>query len=100
MVNNELEYIICSAIYYNDEVKREHQPMNIDYGIVICGRRHHNCFIILKEIFKDNYKKYLMIQGFITSKDRFVNREEANKIAFDSGQVKYFTTKLISEDLY
>lgn len=38
-----LEYIICAANYYNDEVKRDFEPSNIKTGFVVCGRRHHNC---------------------------------------------------------
>lgn len=41
------EYIICATIWYqNDKVYRG-QPTNVVSGIVICGRRHHNCRIIL-----------------------------------------------------
>ena len=37
------EYILSAANYYNDEIKHQHQPNNIEIGFVICGRRHHNC---------------------------------------------------------
>jgi hypothetical protein len=45
------------------------------------------------------------IQGFITSKDRFVDRKEAYKIAVQSGQVHSNSLQpelkeLYSEDLY
>jgi hypothetical protein len=39
-------------------------------------------------------------QGFLTNTDRFVSREEAAKIAFESGQITEETTRLFSEDLY
>jgi hypothetical protein len=39
-------------------------------------------------------------QGFLTNTNRFVDREEAAQIAFDSGQIKQHTITLYSEDLY
>ena len=39
-------------------------------------------------------------QGFLTSKDRFVNREKGGKIAFAVGQIDKETNCLFSEDLY
>jgi hypothetical protein len=42
------------------------------------------------------------IQGFLTNKNRFVDRIEARKIAFEMNQVKETinSKKLFSEDLY
>lgn len=43
------------------------------------------------------------IQGFLTNKNRFVDREEAAKIALAAQQIdclQYSKTKLYSEDLY
>jgi hypothetical protein len=45
-----MEFIICSALYYNDGASHLHQPKNIDTGFVICGRRHHNCYGTLAAI--------------------------------------------------
>jgi hypothetical protein len=97
------EYILCAAIWYNDNIKRVHQPKNIDIGIVVCGRRHHNCLSILYSLLGEKYNSKLAArkaQGFLTSYDRFVNREEAGKIAFEIGQIKEETDCLFSEDLY
>lgn len=98
-MNNNTEYIICSAIWYNDGIKRLHQPKNIQEGIVYGGRRHHNCFIMLNSAFP-NYIKKNHIQGFLTNFDRFVDRKEASIIAYKSGQIKYQKEYLTSEDLY
>jgi len=92
------EYLICAAAYWNDGKKREHQPQNVDIGIVVCGRRHHNCITTLSEFKKS--KGIRVIQGFLTSTDRFVDRNEAAKIAYESGQVSKLKKKLFSEDLY
>jgi hypothetical protein len=101
MIDNKLEYILCAALYYDDGVEYPHQPKNIKTGIVVCGRRHHNCFVILSRLLPDRIKANVQ-QGFVTSKDLYVSRETANEIALSIGQVKdnQHGDELISEDLY
>lgn len=90
------EYILCAAIHFKDGNKHEHQPINIDSGYVVCGRRHHNCFVTHAIIKKGGIvpDKLLEVpsfeseQGFVTNLDRFVDRDEASKIASAAGQVK------------
>jgi len=102
------EYILCAAIHCKTGNKEQHQPKNISRGIVICGRRHHNC-ILTKSLMDLLILPPLTphTQGFITSKDRFVDRKEAGQIAFTAGQIpKPLVNKagkqivLVSEDLY
>ena len=38
-------------------------------------------------------------QGFITDDGKFVTRQEAGKIAFDCGQIKFQNNHLLSEDI-
>ena len=97
------EYIICAAIWFDDGIDTYvHQPKNIKTGFVVSGRRHHNCFTTIAMLTgprKD--RKYLKEeQGFLTSKDRFVDRKEAGEIAFKVGQTTDLRTCLFSEDLY
>lgn len=97
------EYILCSAIYFNDGNKHIHQPKNIDIGFVVCGRRHHNCFATFKAMGltkPERVERMDEVQGFITNTDRFVDREEGGKIAFESGQTTELKKSLFSEDLY
>jgi len=99
------EEIICSAIWFDDGKEYVHMPKNIKTGYVICGRRHHNCFAILGQVLqKDkNYKDLDDVQGFLTNFDRFVNREEAWKIAESANQIinqSGAKGTLYSEDLY
>jgi len=112
------EFILCAAIWVNDNQKHEQQPENIDIGFVVCGRRHHNCYQTIKDLkgdvneyFKslnisdDDYRKH---QGFITSLDRYVDRKEGWKIAIENEQVQFGLKAtengedsiLISENLY
>jgi hypothetical protein len=98
--NTNIEYILCAAIWYDDKKKREHQPENIETGIVVCGLRHCNAFVILYEIAEPDYNKQKVTQGFLTSKGRFVDRKEAAKIAYAVKQIKRQTPGLFSEDLY
>ncbi|NBU81377.1 MAG: hypothetical protein EBS55_06995 [Flavobacteriaceae bacterium] len=96
------EYLLCSAIWFDDGIDTYvHQPRNIKTGFVVCGRRHHNCFTIkamLQGVGRKDYKDE--VQGFLTNKDRFVDRYEAAQIALASGQIKEPTERLYSEDVW
>lgn len=102
-------YILCAAIHIRNNKQYVHQPKNIDSGLVVCGRRHHNCFAIISAIFPEhdalvkNIKDH--VQGFITSDNRFVDRKEALVIATKAGQLEHRekyppVSQLLSEDLY
>ena len=70
--DNREEDIRCAAVWFDDKKEYKHQPKNIKYGYVICGLRHHNCFT--NRFVLGLEKIPLAIQGFLTSKDRFVGR--------------------------
>ena len=107
-MDNKKEYIICAAIWYNDNIERANLPANIKTGVVVGGCNHGNCVIPLQTMFPN--RKYILknekgnktTQGFLTSKNRFVGREEAAEIALDAGQISEIKGKpyLFSEDLY
>ena len=86
------EYILCAAIDY--------------YGFIISGFRHKDCAKILDKISLNDNDLYP--RGFLTSKNRFVDRKEAWKIALANNQIKYGLAAsdrgedsiLISENLY
>ena len=99
------EYILCAAIHYDDDKVHPHQPKNIKQGFVICGRRHHNCFAIMGSLLGiGNYDKNKIVQGFVTSLDRYVDRKEGLVIAMAAKQIRKQKQTpedvLISEDLY
>lgn len=87
-VENKPEYVLCAAIHYDDGKTHEHQPRNILSGFVIAGRRHHNCIVSLHLLSGKRNCDYKNIQGFLTSKDRFLNRTESYRLAVESGQIK------------
>lgn len=117
------EFILCAAIWYKDGLKHDAQPVNIETGFVIAGRRHHNCYATVTAIAgldeaiklkitnientmsRQDYREH---QGFITSEDRFVNRREGFKIAKANNQIQWGLNAsdngddsiLISENLY
>lgn len=93
-------YILCAAIYFNDEKKHYHQPKNIEIGFVLTGRMHHNIFAIFTCLGLDRNDFGKQVQGFITSDNQFVNRTEGSRIAFNAEQIKNEKDKLYSEDLY
>ena len=98
---HEQEIILCSAIWVDDGKQHIHRAKNIESGFVVCGRRHHNCFRIIEMIYPDikSFNKNKAIQGFLTQTDRFVDREEAMKIAVEAKQTPKCVSKmkLISE---
>lgn len=107
---DHLEYILCSAIWYKDIslVKKNlpnQNPINVDRGAVFCGHRHPHCMYTMiaitgKRSVESEIGKYE--QGFLTSKNRFVDRKEAALIAINAKQIKYKLTgdRLFSENLY
>jgi hypothetical protein len=90
------EYILCAAMMYN--------------GMIISGYRHSDCHTLLEQLLGSNYvmpdkETYKKSQGFLTSKNRFVDRVEGYKIAKDCNQLWLKPVKgedeiLISENLY
>ena len=107
--NSKIEYIMCAANYYEDGQDHKFQPYNINKGFVICGWRHPNAGcsylaatnISVPYTFK-HYKWDDCIQGFLTTKNRFLTREEALELVKSNGQL---TKPLIggvlsSEDLW
>jgi hypothetical protein len=107
------ERIICAANYYIDNSTHVHNPKNIKVGFITCGRRHCNCIQTFAQIVGFPYSETSLeimkteIQGFLTTKNRFVDRKEAYKIAFEADQIigpnKGYSENsigLTSEDLY
>jgi hypothetical protein len=109
------EYILCSAIWYKDlplirpEVlePRGFRPYNVDKGVVISGWRHGNCIYQMVSITgKRDVPGEVgeSIQGFLTNKNRFVDRAEGYEIASFAGQLndrpRGNSKKLFSEDIY
>jgi len=91
------EIILCAAVNYNDTI--------------ICGHRHSDCYKVLQDLLNLTSSDELPgreYQGFLTSKNRFVDRKEAWIIAKENNQIKYGSEAsengedsiLISENLY
>ena len=97
------EHVLCSAIWYDDGLTRVHLPENVPSGIVACGLRHANCYTVLITLFPDRSYLSRCKQGFLTSKNRFVDRTEAWAIALAAGQVEpedWEGSQLFSENLW
>jgi hypothetical protein len=104
------EYILCAAIWCKEIPLKKNipqvLPVNCDRGIVVTGHRHGQCIWTIGcltglravTFAEDGIGEHE--QGFLTNLNRFVNREEAAQIAFDSGQITQHTITLYSEDLY
>lgn len=103
------EYILCASIWYKDlELKRPEvlepigfRPYNVNRGVVFSGWRHPNCLYQMVALTgKPQHEVGEEVQGFLTNKNRFVDREEAAIIAYNSRQIKEKTDRLYSEDIY
>lgn len=97
------ERILCAAIHHDDGVVRKGQPINITSGIVFSGYRHWNCMELFHQFFDAKVTRDM--QGFLTSKNRYVDRKEGYLIAKQAGQLLHdlhdlSDPKLVSEDLY
>ena len=106
------EKILCAAIWYKEFPLVDNEipssllrPINCDRGIVFSGHRHPHCLYQQVAITgKPQYQAGEEIQGFLTNKNRFVDRVEGLKIALASNQVLDLNdvrgNVLYSEDLY
>ena len=91
------EFIICAAIKHKDT------------GKIYLGHRHNHCLEASNgelswKLNREEISKIKRIQGFITNKNRFVDRIEALTIALANNQVldkkQIRGNELYSEDLY
>lgn len=103
-MDNNKEYILCAAIWYKDLERANIRPVNTPGGVVLCGQRHGLIIAQINALTgKRHYEFGESIQGFLTSKNRFLNREEAAILAISCGQIEelqYSSKELFSEDLY
>ena len=98
-LNNER--ILCAAIWFKDGKEYDMQPENVESGYVTTGYRHGECYTHVL-VFKAEVTKLKKISGFLTSKNRFVDRTEGFEIAKKENQLIDSNAGpiLISEDLY
>ena len=94
------EKIFAAAVWYQDkELTTNCLPHNIGYGIVLSGFAHQQVINAMAEVGVKHG-----VCGFITSHNRFVDREEAMIIARANNQIvrkiPVDAASLFSEDLY
>lgn len=91
-----MEKIICAAIQI------------VETGKVYYGHRHNHCITAMNgelswTMNRQEIAKVVEIQGFVTTENRFVNRQEAWIIAENAKQIiriSGIAGTLYSEDLY
>jgi hypothetical protein len=108
------ERILVSAIWYKDIPLQKEIPQvlpkNCDRGLVVLGHRHGqamwtmSCLTGLRSVENAEDGVGEHEQGFLTNKNRFVDREEGFEIAEVAGQLndrpRGGGRTLYSEDLY
>lgn len=112
-MNQNKHYIVCSAVYYQYPEVYPFQPFNIETGFVICGLRHPNCLNTFHNVLVATKKRdgntnhsigTKQVQGFLTSQNLFVDRQEGYLIAKEAGQLEnkkvHVEGTLFSEDIF
>lgn len=102
------EKVLCAAIWYKDLPTMQLLPTNIKEGVVVCGHRHGHCINTVSVLAGLRTVKFgenavgETEQGFLTTKNRFISRTEAKKLAKQQGQDINGDNydELFSEDLY
>ena len=93
--STNVERLIASAIKF--------YTLDSDYPMIMCGKRHCDIYESMWRA-SLNYLKSTAIQGFLTDKDRFVDRYEAKTIAIAAGQlivpIEQTYAELFSEDVW
>lgn len=104
------EFILCAAIHFKNGAPTT--VKGVESGVVVCGRRHADCYAALQGIIGEVDPSTLPDrddQGFLTSFNRYVGREEGFNIAKANGQILRISPLygedqqnriLASEDLY
>ena len=117
MIDTSREWILCAAIWYKDgtEAPRGFIAQNISSGVVIGQWRHGNvinvratnklwnkyalneydkepCVLTSNPVSKEDIENFEIenfetVDGFLTSKGRFVDRWQGMQIAYEAGQV-------------
>ena len=75
--SENVEYILCAAIWYKDLPTQRLLPKNVDKGLVVCGHRHGQCIDTMRSLGTlrsvtfgpDSVGEHE--QGFLTSDNRF-----------------------------
>lgn len=99
------EYILCAAIWYKELPSPYFQCSNINKGLVMTGHRHGHIIQQMKTLTGLRSVRFgedsvgETVQGFLTSKNRFLDRNEARELFIQTGGNPEFE-QLYSEDLY
>lgn len=74
----EMAKIVAAAIKF--------KPKGADYFQYFCGKRHCNVFEVMYKLGIE-YEKATAVQGFMTNDDQFLDRYDAARMAYYSGQL-------------
>ena len=77
LANGKTEYIMCAANYVDDSIEYIFKPFNVDKGRTFSGHRHPQCFESMHDLYPHDVWGSRTIQGFLTTKNRFLTRSEA-----------------------
>lgn len=100
--NGKTEYVMCAANWIDDGIDYTFKPYNIDKGRCYSGHRHPQIFELTKDIYPYSEWGKFTVQGFLTTKNRFLTRKEALTLVQENGQLtrSIIGGELTSEDLW
>lgn len=102
-MDNKKEYILCAAVLRKEprvvEGRGPYKTENNDILKIEIGYRHHDIWERFYDELKIPAKDERDTNGFYTSNGRFVDREEAMKIAYEAGQVSEKTAKWTQKEI-
>ena len=99
------EIIICAAIWYKDLPFHIQNTVNTGRGLVVSGYRHGQIIGIVNTLAELRTVTFAedgvgeFVQGFLTNRNRFLDRKEARELFIKNGQDPE-RNELFSEDLY
>lgn len=102
LANGKIEYVMSAANYYDDGKDHLFKPYNIDKGFIVSGWRHGCCGETYMILNPEATRWDNCVQGFLTTKNRFLNRDEALELVRETGQLVggIIGGELTSEDLW
>jgi hypothetical protein len=116
--NGEAEYVMCAAIlikrwnyFIGTDTVSNFQPYNVDEeDLCVAGWRHAQCWETVRILSGKNQNYFQLSNtgtrmwedGFLTNKNRFLNREESLQLVVENLQLKnqLIGGFLTSEDLW
>lgn len=75
------ETVLLCALHMDDGIERRLPITGVTTGIVVIGRTYEDCNTVVGSAFPGMPEPIALNRGFVTSTNRFINRDEAVKLS-------------------